>query len=132
VIGVDTNVLVRWLTNDDQTQAEVAKRLLEARSAEDPAYVSVIVLVETLWVLRSVFDYPRSQIPPLVEQMLAVSSLRFEQARLVERAARLAQEGDFDFPDTLIAVLNGAAGCADTRTFDRKAARIPGMAPVKS
>ncbi|MDR1442119.1 MAG: hypothetical protein LBJ02_07005 [Bifidobacteriaceae bacterium] len=76
------------------------------RSAAHPAYVNVIALVEAMWALRSAFWYPRSEIPSLVKRMLALDALRFEQARLVEQAAQAAEDGGFDFADTLIATLS--------------------------
>jgi predicted nucleic-acid-binding protein len=127
VIGIDTNVLVRFLTNDDPGQAQAAKRLLAARTADDPAYVSLIVLVEALWVVQRAYGYSREGTYSLVEQMLSVDSLRFERAKVVDQAVRIAQNGGFDLPDVLIAVINSHAGCATTQTFDRRAARIPGM-----
>jgi predicted nucleic-acid-binding protein len=127
VTGIDTNVLVRFLTNDDPRQAPVAKRLIEARTAAQPAYVNLIVLVETLWVLRRTFAYPGAEVCALVSRLIATEAFRIEKPRLVEQAVKAAQEGGFDLPDTLIALLNGAAGCGETWTFDRGAAAIPGM-----
>jgi predicted nucleic-acid-binding protein len=131
VIGIDTNVLVRFLTDDDHAQALAARDLLEARSGSDPAHISLIVLVETLWVLQGSYGYSRADACSLVARMLAVDGFRFERRRVVERAVDLAQTGGLDLPDALIAVSNDAAGCAETLTFDRRAARIPGMVLMK-
>jgi predicted nucleic-acid-binding protein len=121
--------LVRFLTNDDRSQALAAKHLLEARTPADPAYVNIIVLVEALWVLQHSYRCSRTDVS-LIVQMLAIDQFRFEKAPLVAQAVRIAVQDDLDLPDTLIATLNDAAGCTETRTFDRCAARIPGMAPV--
>jgi predicted nucleic-acid-binding protein len=132
VIGIDTNVLIRFLTDDDHAQALAAKRLLEARTAADPAYVSQIVLVEALWVLRSSYGLSAADANSLVAKLAAIDTLRFEKPKLVEQALQMAEEDGFDLPDVLIALSNGQAGCGETRTLDRRAARIPGMALLEA
>jgi predicted nucleic-acid-binding protein len=132
VIGLETNVLVRFLTNDDRDQALAAKHLLENRTATDPAYVNLIVLVETLWVLRRAYAYSGADARQLVAKLLAKGTLRFERARLIEKALATSEQYETDLPDTLIAMLNSESGCAGTVTFDQRATRIPGMVPLET
>jgi predicted nucleic-acid-binding protein len=127
VTGVDTNVLVRFLTNDDPAASPKAKRWLEARSEAEPAFIGLIVLVEALWVLRSGYGYGRADSRALVRRLLALGQVRIEHSGLVARALDAAEAGDFDLPDALIAATHQQAGCGGTVTLDRKAARIPGM-----
>jgi predicted nucleic-acid-binding protein len=128
VIGLDTNVVVRYLTQDDPKQSAAASRLMEkALSAAEPGYISIIVLVEIVWVLVSCYSMNRSQIAAIIEKLLTTEQLRVESAELVWRAMRRYAESKADFSDALIAECSQAAGCQKSVTFDRAAASITGM-----
>ena len=125
MIGVDTNVLVRPLVGDDPPQAEAATRFLQAHcSAEDPALVCEIVLVETAWVLEDVYEYTRAQICAAFEGVLVTAQLRVGASSSVLAALQKYRLGAADFADCLLGVGNVRAGCSYTATFDRKAARL--------
>ncbi|MDR0592710.1 MAG: PIN domain-containing protein [Bifidobacteriaceae bacterium] len=130
MIGIDTNVLVRFLTNDDPVASPKAQRWLTGRTTAEPAHIGLIVLVETLWVLRSAYGYGRAASRDMVRRLLDVGQVRVEQAGLVASALDLADADDLDLPDVLIALTHQRAGCALTVTLDRKASRIPGMKPL--
>ena len=127
MIGVDSNVLVRYVTQDDLVQSPVATRLLESFTPEDPGFVSLVALIETVWVLRSSYDATRSQIQHVVEMLLRASGLVVEQRDLVWAALRAYDRGNADFGDYLIEGAGRAAGCEFTLTFDRDAASTAGM-----
>lgn len=128
MIGLDANVIVRYLTQDDPKQAAAATRLMEkSLSAAEPGYISLIVLVEIVWVLVSCYSMTRSQIAAIVENLLTTEQLRVESAELVWRAMRRYSDSKADFSDALIAECSHAAGCLKPMTFDRAAASITSM-----
>ncbi len=124
MIGLDTNVLVRYFVNDEpQGQSRTAAHVIEEQcTANAPGWINRIVLCELVWVLETAYDYPRETIAQLLTQLLAVSVLSIENPDAVRQSVNAYQTGD-DFADTLIGLTNGAAGCRTTVTFDKRAAR---------
>ena len=127
MIGVDTNVLVRYLVQDEPQQAARATRLLGSLSAEEPAFVSVVVLAETVWVLESCYAADASLIEKVVETLLRTDAVHVASADVVWRTLRRFKADHGDFADTLIAELAKADGCGTVYTFDRGAAKRAGM-----
>lgn len=127
MIGVDTNVLVRFLVEDDPQQNAIAHNFFSKRSAEDPAYVSATVIAETVWVLRRRLKLPLATVSDLIQNLLAADRLVVEFTE--ELDALLSQETpQTDIADYLIAWSAKRAGCLATVTFDRTSAEaIPGM-----
>jgi predicted nucleic-acid-binding protein len=124
LIGVDTNILVRFVVADDPVQAEEATRFLEQRcSPERPAFVNRVVVAETVWVLERAYRYRREQVVDVLTGLLATSSIVVEDAADVARAVELYRQGA-GFTDALVGVSNARQGCASTATFDRKAKRF--------
>jgi len=119
--GIDTNVLVRLVTRDDAEQFRQVREFLEARFAEaDPVLVSVIVLCETVWVLRSSYGIPRREIAAALDQLLGVAGLVIEDREQVAAAVDAYRRGPGDFSDYLLGECNRAAGCVSTATLDRR------------
>lgn len=126
MIGLDTNVLVRYLVRDDAQQAALATDLMETRcSKESPGFISHVVLVELCWVLGRGYGYARPEQVRVLQALLQVAELNVQQPPLVWAAIRAFEHGRADFSDYLIAEVNRAAGCNATRTLDRKAAQSP-------
>lgn len=124
MIGLDTNVLVRYIVQDDPAQARAATHLIErVLTPERPGIVDRVVLCELVWVLESAYGYARAQIAPVLRQLLATVEIRIESADRVNLALR-SYEGAADFADHLVGLLNQDHGCEATYTFDRKAARL--------
>lgn len=124
MIGIDTNVLIRLMTGDDARQRTVARTYLRAHcSAENPAFVNRIVLVETFWVLESVYRYTRLEVAAVLETLLRTAEIEVEDAGSAWSALRGYRKGA-DFADALVASSNIAFGCAETVSFDRSAARL--------
>jgi predicted nucleic-acid-binding protein len=127
VIGLDTNILLRWLLDDsgvednapEQTRL-VAKVILESG---DIFFVNDIVLAETIWVLRNKAGQSRQVIEEIVTRLIASANVEMESEETVRRALDAFVKGKADFADYLIAEVNAAAGCSTTLTFDRKAAQ---------
>ena len=120
--GVDTNVLLRLLVDDDSVQAASARLFFQSRSPQFPVHVSWIVLVELVWTLRSRYGYENSDILNVVAGLCRRPDVRMERSDLVLNAVDKANAGA-GFSDALIALGNGAAGCDRTVTFDRGASR---------
>jgi predicted nucleic-acid-binding protein len=118
--GLDTNVLVRYLTQDDREQARKVDRLVETIVAKgERAYVNVIVLAELTWVLRSAYGFGKEALVRVLERMLATPRLVLEGRDEVREALDEYRGGEGDFSDYLIGVRNLRAGCSETATFDR-------------
>jgi predicted nucleic-acid-binding protein len=120
VIGVDTNVLVRYLTQDDRAQAR-AVDVLVSESVRDGVrlHVDDIVLCELIWVLRGAYRFNRMTIAGTVEKILDASLFSFENRDLLKSALARYRDGAGDFADYVIGARNIKAGCEVTATFDR-------------
>ena len=130
MIGLDTNVLVRLLTQDDPEQARRAEKLLAKQEGVASAfYVNQTVLVELAWTLRSAYDLPQTDTTRAVRALLENSAFSLEGTEEVRRALTLAEATGADFPDCLIVAKNAAAGCANTVTFDRDMQKALGAQP---
>ena len=127
MIGLDTNVLVRYLAQDDARQSAQASRLIESFTPEQPGYVSVLTLAETIWVLEDVYGAGRERIVEVVETLLQTHSIVVGFADLVWQALARFRSGKADLADHLIERLGAKGGCSVTMTFDRAAARDAGM-----
>ena len=127
MIGLDTNVLVRHATQDDPQQSAVAERLLSSLSEQEPGFVSLITMVESVWVLQRAYQAPNEVIIRFVNGLLNAREIRVQAPDIVRRAARLLESGSGGFSDAVIALLGAEAGCDDTMTFDRNASKLPGM-----
>ncbi|MGH7343156.1 MAG: PIN domain-containing protein [Candidatus Rokuibacteriota bacterium] len=123
MIGIDTDVLVRYLTLDDAEQVERVDRLIEEALERDEAlHVDGIVLCEAAWVLRTAYGLPRSDVADALERILATRQFAIEDRDSVRRALDAFVEGRGDFADYLIGERNRRAGCRTTMTFDRSLA----------
>jgi predicted nucleic-acid-binding protein len=120
VIGLDTNVLVRYLTLDDSRQAARAVALIDgAAESGEPLFISTVVLCELVWVLDRAYGYPKPDLVTAVEGLLRAAQLRFvEPARLWAALADF-RDGRADFADCVIGREGADAGCDTTMTFDR-------------
>ena len=124
MIGLDTNVLVRYVVQDDIEQADAAARLIESRcTAQSPGYISVPVLMELVWVLAGTYRYERRIVASVIRQFLRTVEFMVEDRDIAWSALHEFETGAADFADCLIAHRNHARGCTQTYTFDRSAAR---------
>ena len=128
MIGIDTNVLVRYITQDDPEQARIATNFIEEQcSRKIPGFINHIVLCELVWVLRRSYRVDREQILTVIDQILRTVQIQVQNPQVVWRALKLARTSEADFADCLIAGINGAADCSTTITFDQRAVEINGM-----
>jgi predicted nucleic-acid-binding protein len=126
MIGLDTNILVRYIMQDDPKQAALASRLVESLT-EGAGFIPVIVVAELSWVLSSAYSLSREQLAEALEGVLRSKEWVVEKADIVWQAVRLFQSGNADFADCLISRSAAAAGCEKTMTFDGDAAKSGGM-----
>ena len=126
MIGLDTNILVRHLAQDDHLQSPKATALIEERLTEgNPGFISTVVMVETAWVLERSYALADHEIAAAIERILQIENLVVENQSEVFTAMTALKEGRGSFADALIGAIGAAAGCSRTLTFDRKALRLP-------
>jgi predicted nucleic-acid-binding protein len=121
MIGLDTNVLARYIVRDHKEQSEAATRLIESKcTSENPGRVSAIVLCELAWVLTRGYGYRRDMVGRVIRRILSVQELQVEDAELAWRAVRFFEQGKADFADYLIGVSNREGNAEVTYTFDKR------------
>ena len=123
--GLDTNIIVRYLTQDDPVQSRKAADIIERRlSVSNPGFVSVVTTAETVWVLDRAYRFTAKEIAAAVERMLQVEVLLIQHEQQVFTAMVALKQGRSSFSDALIAELGAHEGCNYTLTFDQKALRF--------
>lgn len=127
MIGLDTNVLVRYAAQDDPRQSPKATRLVESLTLDEPGYVSLVTIVELYWVMTSCYAATKDEICELLETLLRTKEIIVAKADVVWKAVRLYRGSKADLADCLIERDADMAGCAYTSTFDRDAAKYCGM-----
>lgn len=131
MLGVDTNVLVRYLTRDDQPQYEKARRMIDREVAKgEPVLVSLLVLLETEWALRSRYEMAKADIVTAFSALLDTADLTFEDEPSVETAVYSWKDSAAEFADCLIEARNRRLGCRATATFDVRALKLAGFISV--
>jgi predicted nucleic-acid-binding protein len=127
MIGLDTNVLVRYIMQGDAKQSANATRLVESLTVAEPGFIALVSVVELVSVLSSCYDLSREQITQALEVLLRAKQLVVDKADQVIRALRVYSSGNADFADCLIERTASSAGCERTMTFDVGAAKAAGM-----
>ena len=128
MIGLDTNVLVRYLAQDDPVQSARATEIIERRlTEENPGFLSVVAMVETVWVLDRAYGLGRDEIAAAIERTLQIDVIAVENEQEVFTAMIAFKQGKSSFADAIILSLGARAGCAYTFTFDRRASRLSGF-----
>lgn len=130
MIGLDTNVLVRYVMQDDPRQSARATRLIESLTAEEPGFVPIVALVELVWVLSGSYGLDRGQVSAALEGLLRSKELSIDRAEQVKQALGRYSRAGADFADALIERMAASAGCTATLTFDAGAVKAAGMAAV--
>jgi predicted nucleic-acid-binding protein len=127
MIGLDTNVVVRYLTHDDPAQTANVMTLMDSLSPEARGFLSLVVVVELVWVLQGSYRFSRNEIVNTLDTMLRSKELIVERADVVWQALRKFRVSRTDFGDCLIERCAHEAGCQHTVTFDQRAANAAGM-----
>ena len=128
MLGIDTNVLVRFLVRDDESQFEKARKLIKREVATGRrVFVSQLVLLETEWVLRSRYNLSKIEIIAAISGLLDATDVQFEDEPAIEAALFVWRDSVADFADCLIGARNKRLGCRATATFDARAAKLAGF-----
>lgn len=128
MIGLDTNILVRYILQDDKTQLSQVNKLMERLDGPDgPGFVSLPTMLEVAWVLRSRYRMSTTQVSSAIDLLLSTESLLVQNEDELFAAMTALRKGIASFEDALISAMGHWAGCTSTYTFDRKAARLPGF-----
>lgn len=123
MIGLDTSVLVRYIAQDDETQSPKATKLIEKEcTADSPGFISLITLVELVWVCESCYKATKREIISLLRKLLSAKQFQVQNAEIVWQAVLLFEKGNADFSDYLIERVCKDSGCVRTVTFDKEAA----------
>lgn len=126
--GLDTNILVRFIVQDDPAQSAIANDVFERRlTVEEPGFVSVVAMVETAWVLERSYRLSGERVAAVIERVLQTENLIVENEQEVFTAMAALRDGQGAFADALIGALGARAGCVRTLSFDRNAQRLPGF-----
>ena len=131
MIGLDTNVIVRYIMQDDARQSRLASTLIEKLTIDEPGFVPLVAVIELVWVLSSSFELARVQITSALEILLQTKEIQIERAEVVWRALRIYQGSSADFADCMVERSAAAAGCLRTMTFDRGAAKNCSMTLIQ-
>lgn len=132
MIGLDTNVIVRYITQDDETQSAQATALIEGLSTTQPGFITLISIIELVWVLQGSYGANRNEIIAALDALLKTKEILIEQADVVYQALRVFTHSKADFADCLIERLAHSAQCEYTVTFDKGAAKYAGMRLINS
>lgn len=127
MIGLDTNIVVRYITHDDPVQTASAVRVMDSLSPDSPGFLSLIVVVELVWVLEACYRFKKREIEQVLETLLRSKELVIERAEIVSQALRKYSGSRAKFADCLIERSGQAAECKYTFTLDQNSSIGAGM-----
>jgi predicted nucleic-acid-binding protein len=118
--GLDTSILIRYLVQDDPIQSPRASKIIDKLTEQAPGFVTVVVIAEVAWVLRSRYKATPMEIADAVERILSIGSLKVQNEQQVYEAVVAVRSGEGTLADALICTLGKSAGCTKTLTFDSR------------
>ena len=125
MIGIDTNILVRYLTQDDLQQAKIVEEVFDLHANKpNSIFINNIVMCELIWVLERGYKYSKDHIASAIKQILSTEEFAFEDQKLLWLALNQYNVHNLDFSDALIGEVNKENGCLETVTFDKKAVQV--------
>ncbi len=127
MIGLDTNVLVGYIAQDDEKQTKQAAALIDSLSDKKPGFVTLISIIELTWVMQSCYKASKTKIVAILQELLHTREIIIENADIVLEALHVYSQSNADFSDCLIERSAHYAHCVCTMTFDSKAAKTAGM-----
>ena len=131
MIGLDSNIILRAITGDDQVQSSLARGLLAQLSTARPGVLNAVVLAETAWTLRARYKYRRLEVVACIEKLLGSSAYAVLDRDAVSEALQVSKRDPIEFADALIGELNRLAGCTTTMTFDESASQTPSFTELQ-
>lgn len=130
MIGIDTNVLLRYLAQDDPRQSAVASRFIKSLRPDAQGHIALLTVAELVWVLKSRYRATAAELSGTLVQLLSDDRFVVQGRQALWLALDIVERSSVDLADALIAFVNLEQGCSHTVTFDRGALRIPGMALI--
>lgn len=127
MIGLDTNVVVRYIAQDDLAQSAKATQLIESLSTENPGFITLVSIAELVWVMQGCYRATKEECVAVIETLLHTREIVLENAEVVVMAAKHYAASNADFADCLIERSANYAKCTCTMTFDINAAKTAGM-----
>ena len=127
MIGLDTNVLVRYIAQDDIKQSALATNLINSLTKESPGFITLVSVVELVWVMQSCYQSTKQEVVKILETLTATRELMIENSETVIKAIRVFSNSKADFSDCLIERSANKAGCEDSVTFDVDAIKHAGF-----
>ncbi len=132
MIGLDANVLVRYIMQDDAKRSPKATKIIEALDGvENSGYVALVSIIELAWVLGTSYELTRAQVVQALDSLIRAKQLKIESAHQVKQALRIFKIGKSDFADCLIERSANGAGCEKTITFDVNSSKYAGMTLIR-
>lgn len=131
MIGLDTNVIVRYIAQDDAVQSPKATKLIETLSDKNLGFITLVSIVELVWVMQGCYKASKEETVTIVQSLLHTRELMIENAEVVAKALYAYADSNADFADCLIERSANHAKCSCTMTFDSNAAKTTGMIFVK-
>ncbi len=131
MIGLDTNVVVRYIAQDDAVQSAKATQLIESLSAENPGFITLVSIVELVWVMQGCYKATKTECMTILQTLLHTRELILENAEIVAMATQKYAASNADFADCLIERSASYAKCTCTMTFDINAVKSVGMLLVE-
>jgi len=127
MIGLDTNVLVRYIAQDDIKQSALATNLINSLTKESPGFITLVSVVELVWVMQSCYQSTKQEVVKILETLTATRELMIENSETVIKAIRVFSNSKADFSDCLIERSANKAGCEYSATFDVDAIKHAGL-----
>jgi predicted nucleic-acid-binding protein len=127
MIGIDTNILIRYFVQDEPEQARSASRLIRSLTQDELGWISITVLMELNWILEKIYKMKRADVIRILDHLIQTDTFEIESQHEVEAAIALYRAKNIGFADCMISVSAQSVGCSQTFTFDKKAARDAGM-----
>ena len=127
MIGIDTNLLIRMAMQDDPIQSAKVDLFLASLSRQEVGFISLVTLIESVWVLGKRYNRSKPDIVRFVQELLDAPELTMEKEVAVSQALQRFKASTADFADCLIERLGALAGCRETVTVDRNASKFAGM-----
>jgi predicted nucleic-acid-binding protein len=127
MIGLDTNVLIRYIAQDDKKQSALATNLINSLTKESPGFITLVSVIELVWVMQSCYESTKMEVVKILETLIATRELIIENAETVIRATRVFSSSRADFSDCLIERSANKAGCEYSVTFDENAIKHGGF-----
>jgi predicted nucleic-acid-binding protein len=131
MIGLDTNILVRYFTQDDARQSKAANQLIANLNKQTPGYITLVTLCELIWVLEISYSTPKQHVLEIIEQILQSDELEIENKPIAWKALASCRQSAADFGDVVVLKLCEHAGCEESFTFDKVAAKLLGFTLLK-